>query len=145
MEPGSNIMRNIQIVILALVVILAAPIALAGDYGGTWKAEVTESKTTCKDLGRDSVGHYTIEIFQSRDNLIVQAERPNVRYVGKLVPDNPNKAHLQATYIKDGGYVTELVDIEFEDGKAAKGGVVWRWSDGVYACGGNFRFILTRD
>ena len=54
-------------------------------------------------------------------------------------------AHLQATYIKDGGYVTELVDIDFGYGKTAKGEVVWRWSDGVYACGGSYSFTLTRD
>lgn len=138
-------MRNILITISALFILLIAPPALAGDYGGTWKAEVTESHTACEDLGRDFVGHYTIEIFQSKDNLIVQAERPNVRYVGKLKPDNPNMAHLQATYIKDGGYVTELVDIDFGDKKTAKGGVVWRWSDGVYACGGSYSFTLIRD
>lgn len=137
-------MRNI-ITIMALFILLAAFPAMAGDYGGTWKAEVTESLTACEDLGRDFVGHYTIEVFQSKDNLIVQAQRPNVRYIGKLKAENPNMAHLQATYTKDGGYVTELVDIEFEGGVAAKGGVVWRWSDGVYACGGSYTFVLTRE
>jgi len=138
-------MRNIIITISTILILLTASIALAGDFGGTWKAEVTESHTSCEDLGRDKVGHYTIEVFQSKDNLIVQAERPNVRYVGKLKPENPNMAHLQSTYIKDGGYVTELVDIEFVDVKNAKGGVVWRWSDGVYACGGSYTFVLTRE
>lgn len=137
-------MRNILILISALFVLLVASPVSAGDYGGIWKAEVTESLTACEDLGRDFVGHYTIEVFQSKDNLIVHAERPYVRYIGKLKAESPSVAHLQATYIKDGGYVTELVDIEFE-GQTAKGGVVWRWSDGVYACGGSYTFVLTRE
>ena len=138
-------MRNMLILISAIVLLLTASPAIAGDYGGTWQAEVTESLTTCEDLGRDFVGQYTIEVYQSKDNLIVQAERPNVRYVGKLMTDNHNKAHLQATYIKDGGYVTELVDIDFDDSQTAQGRVLWRWSDGVYACGGSFSFVLMRD
>ncbi|MGL1861244.1 MAG: hypothetical protein OCC46_01840 [Pseudodesulfovibrio sp.] len=137
-------MRKFTITLLVVAVLLTSAPGWAGDFGGTWNAEVTESQTACEDLGRDFVGQYVIEVFQSKDNLIVQAERPNVRYVGKLVAENPNAAHLQATYVKDGGYVTELVDMEFVDKNSAKGGVVWRWSDGVYACGGSYTFVLTK-
>lgn len=135
-------MRNI--ILSALMVLLMAFNAQAGDLAGIWNAEVTESLTNCKTLGWDYVGNYTIEIFQSKNNLIIQGERPNVKYMGRLNDENPNIGHLSATYMDDGGYVTELVDVEFIEGDTGKGGVVWRWSDGVYSCGGSFSFLLTR-
>jgi len=135
-------MRNILLTVL--FILLAATPTSAGDYGGVWKAHVTESMTTCEEIGRDKVGEYTIEIFQSEKKVIVQAQRPNVRYTGKFLADDPNAIHLNSTYEEDGGYVTELVDLFFENGATAHGNVVWTWSDGLYTCGGTYQFNLKR-
>lgn len=133
-----------KILLTTIFVLLMVTPAAADEFGGIWEAEVTKEMTVCEEIGRDKVGHYTIEVFQSDKNLIVQAQRPNVRYFGKFLEDNPMAAHLQSTYEEDGGYVTELVDMVFNDESSASGDVVWTWSDGVYSCGGTYSFVLNR-
>jgi len=47
-------------------------------------------------------------------------------------------------YVDDGGYVTELVDIDLSSDTTGSGRSVWRWSNGYYSCGGNFTFTMEK-
>ncbi len=65
-------------------------------------------------------------------------------YEGVVNPNKPGKVHVNGTYTDDGGYVSELVDIDFADYTKGKGTGVWQWSDGYYQCGGRYKFTLTK-
>lgn len=137
-------MKKLNILICVFTLLLIANGAFAEDLSGKWLADVTSAETQCEDLGWDPVGNYTIEIFKGEKSIIIVPQRPHVRYVGKFLTDMPNKAHLRATYMKDGGYLTEIVDITFENSQSATGKTLWQWSDGVFACGGSYSFVLKR-
>jgi len=137
-------MKKFSVIIAVFVFLLVASGAFAEDLSGQWSADVISADTRCEDLGWDPVGNYTIEILKGEKSIIIVPERPHVRYVGKFLPDIPNKAHLRATYMKDGGYLTEIVDIDFKNSQSATGKTVWQWSDGVFACGGSYSFVLKR-
>lgn len=134
------------VLIMMSVMLVATCTAVAQDaFTGQWIAEVTESTTHCERIGKDLLGEYHLTFNLEGTELTLQGQRDHVTYHGILNPADPLKAHVQATYNEDGGYVTELVDIAFsEDGASGQGGVTWRWSDGLHQCGGSFLFILKR-
>jgi len=115
----------------------------AQDYSGQWLGTITESQNHCEDLGKAEPGDYKITIVQ-KDNAILLMENVVQRpYRGGIDPETPRNVRVQGTYNVDGGYVSEIVDIVFENERQGSGQSVWSWSDGYYQCGGRFAFELT--
>lgn len=116
----------------------------AQDYSGQWLGTITESQNHCEDLGKAEPGDYKITIVQ-KDNAILLMENVVQRpYRGVIDPETPRNVRVQGTYNVDGGYVSEIVDIVFENERQGSGQSVWSWSDGYYQCGGQFKFELTQ-
>jgi hypothetical protein len=65
-------------------------------------------------------------------------------YKGIIDPKRPLNLHVNGSYVKDGGYVHEMLDIGFENDSTGEGGSMWQWSDGYYQCGGRFQFNLKK-
>lgn len=131
------------LMIVCTVSLLSVPV-FALDLNGTWNATITDSLSHCKKLGKYEPGDYTINLTQKGNNISIIEKESQTRYVGTVKQGAPNHVHVRSTYNLHGGYATELVDIEFENDQAGKGGSVWRWSDGLFECGGSYKFTLLK-
>lgn len=114
------------------------------DYSGQWLGTITESKNLCKNLGKAEPGDYKLTITQNDNDIVIMENVVQRPYTGHINPEQSHRFHIQGSYSDDGGYVSELVDIEFDSETSGKGKSVWRWSDGYYACGGTFAFTLEK-
>lgn len=119
-------------------------VCIAESYGGQWLGTVYDSINRCKRLGKAEPGDYILTIIHDGADITIMENVMQRPYVGVVNPNRPGKVHVQGTYIDDGGYVTELVSIEFDNYKMGKGQSAWRWSDGYYECGGSFSFTLKK-
>lgn len=138
-------MKNIGVVMLSFGFLLCLPgMCKADSYGGQWLGTVSESVNRCKRLGKAEPGDYKLTIIHDGADITIMENVMQRPYVGVVNPDKPRKVHVQGTYVDDGGYVSELVNIEFDDYEQGKGQSVWRWSDGYYECGGRFSFTLKK-
>lgn len=131
------------LLVVCTLSLLSVP-GFALDLNGTWKATVTDSLSHCKKLGKYEPGDYIIHITQKGSSISIFDETSQTEYVGAVKQGAPNHVHVRTTDNLHGGYVTELVDIEFENEQAGKGGSVWRWSDGLFECGGSYKFTLLK-
>ena len=113
-------------------------------YSGQWLGTVSESINRCKGLGKAEPGDYKLTIIHDNADITIMENVVQRPYIGVVNPDRPRKVHVQGSYVDDGGYVTELVNIEFSDDNQGEGQSVWQWSDGYYACGGRFTFTLKK-
>ena len=128
-------MNRSAALILFISILLVHPVLSHGnDYSGQWLGTITESKNLCKKLGKAEPGDYKLTITQQGEDIVIMENVVQRPYRGRINPERPNFFHVQGSYVDDGGYVSELVDIEFESETAGKGISVWRWSDGYYAC-----------
>jgi hypothetical protein len=137
-------MRRWITVLIVSVCSVYATTVWAIDLSGVWNAKVTESITHCENIGKAAPGDYSIEIVQNGIKLSIDTESIPTPYVGTVNVGKPPRAHVRNTYHQHGGYVTELVDIDFKDEDSGHGGSTWRWSDGYHQCGGNFKFTLEK-
>jgi hypothetical protein len=144
MENEDSAMKKIVLFLMTAMVLLLSRQALAEDYSGTWIGTVTETLSHCKDLGKAEPGDYLLTITQKGNDIMIMENVNQRPFKGKLRPEDPRHVHVRATYTTDGGYVTELVDIDFVNAESGTGGSVWRWSDGYYECGGSFKFTLKK-
>ena len=138
-------MKHSILLVLCTGALLIVPrLSHGSDYSGQWLGTITESINRCENLGKAKPGDYKLTItHQGNDISIVEnvVKRP---YTGVFNPKRPQFAHVQGTYVDDGGYVSEQVNIEFADDNGGRGESSWRWSDGYYACGGKFVFNLKK-
>ncbi|MCG6919053.1 MAG: hypothetical protein LJE88_02820 [Deltaproteobacteria bacterium] len=129
------------LIVVCTVSLLSVP-GFALDLNGIWNVTVTDSITHCAGAGKGKVGDYTIALTQKGDKITIIGQASQTRYVGEAKQGAPNHVHVHSTDNLHGGYVTELVDIDFDNDQTGKGGSVWRWSDGLYQCGGSYKFTL---
>lgn len=116
----------------------------AQDYSGTWLASVSESVTWCKNLGKAEPGEYKLTIVQKGSDITLLENVVQRPYKGVIDPKRPLSLHVNGSYVEDGGYVNEMIDIAFDNDSAGEGGSMWQWSDGYYQCGGRFKFDLKK-
>lgn len=114
------------------------------DFTGQWLGTITESINRCDHLGKAKPGDYKLTISHQGNDIVVTENVVQRPYTGVFNPQRPQFAHVQGAYVDNGGYVTELVDIEFDSVTTGKGKSVWRWSGGYYSCGGTFNFTLVK-
>jgi hypothetical protein len=124
-----------------LLLTLASP-ATAQNYSGQWLATVSESVSWCKNLGKVETGDYKLTIVHKGNDVTLLENVVQRPYKGIIDPKRPHSLHVSGSYIKDGGYVNEMIDIGFDNDRTGQGGSVWQWSDGYYECGGRFKFDL---
>lgn len=138
-------MKNFLFSLIFFGLLVSGPISSYGqNYSGQWLGTVTESVNYCKQLGKAEVGDYKLTIIHDEDEITVMENVIQRPYTGVVNPDRPKKVHVQGNYVDDGGYVSELLDIEFEEDTKGKGQGSWRWSDGYYQCGGRYVFTLEK-
>ena len=89
-------------------------------------------------------GDYKLTIVQKGNDVTLLENVVQRPYRGVINPNRPRNLHVNGSYIKDGGYVNELIDIAFDSDSAGEGGSMWQWSDGYYQCGGRFKFKLEK-
>jgi len=131
-------------VLLILIMAQMLPAcAWTQDYSGQWLGTITESQNRCADLGKAEPGDYKLTIVQKDDAIMLMENVVQRPYRGIVDPKTPRNVHVIGAYNVDGGYVTEMVDIVFENERQGSGQSVWTWSDGYYQCGGRFKFELT--
>ncbi len=66
-------------------------------------------------------------------------------FAGTVNHQDSSKAHLRGVIAMEGGYISEIVDMELVDADHLRGGTVWHWSDGVFQCGGSLTFTGRRE
>ena len=138
-------MKRATCLIYFIVLFICLPtLSLGQGYSGQWLGTVSESINRCKGLGKAEPGDYKLTIIHDNADITIMENVVQRPYTGVVNPDRPKKVHVQGSYAEDGGYVTELVNIEFADENNAEGQSVWRWSDGYYECGGRFAFTLKK-
>lgn len=116
----------------------------AQDFSGQWLGSVTESVNHCERLGKAEPGDYKLTIVHKNDEIMLMENVEQVPYKGVVNPKRPLNVFVQGVYDIDGGYVTEMLDIVFENGRKGQGQSVWSWSDGYHQCGGRFKFGLEK-
>ena len=126
-----------------LILALASYVA-AQNYSGTWLAKVNESVSWCKNIGKTEPGDYKLTIVHKGNDVTLLENVVQKPYKGFIDPKRPLNLHVNGAYIKDGGYVNEMIDIGFDNESAGQGGSVWQWTDGYFQCGGRFQFDLKR-
>ena len=127
-----------------IIVILSSAPCAAQDYSGQWLGSITESVNRCERLGKAEPGDYKLTITQKNNDITIMENVVQRPYNGTIDPGKPGEVHVSGAYNDDGGYVTELVDIDFENDSTGAGRSVWYWSDGLHGCGGHFRFTLKK-
>lgn len=114
------------------------------DYSGQWLGTISESDNGCKNLVKAKPGEYKLSISHKNNDIIIMENTVQRPYSGTFNPGRPHFAHVLGAYVINGGYLTELIDIEFESTTIGKGKSIWRWSNGYYSCGGKFAFTLKK-
>jgi hypothetical protein len=138
-------MKRYAILVFLFVVIFSKPQSTyANNYSGQWLAVVTESLNHCKSLGKAEPGKYKLTIIHKNNDITIMENVVQRPYTGVVNPKRPLVVHVQGNYVDDGGYVSELINIEFKNDSGGKGQSVWSWSDGYLACGGRFSFTLEK-
>jgi hypothetical protein len=131
--------------LLVLIVILSPCTVLGADYNGQWLGTIIESIDRCQRLGKGEPGDYKLTIIHEEDGDLTLMENVVQRpYSGVVNPKKPSAAVVQGTYVDDGGYVSEMVNIDFKDESTGRGMSVWSWTDGYHSCGGRFSFTLEK-
>ena len=133
-----------SLIILVGFLLMHPGLSCAVDYSGQWHGTITESVTNCKNLGKAEPGDYKLTIIHKANDIVIMENVMQRPYTGVFNPQQPNNIHVLGTYIDDGGYVTEQVNIEFDSDTEGKGQSIWRWSDGYFACGGRFTFTMVK-
>ena len=137
-------MKILNILIVSILLPVLASHAAAQNYSGQWLATVSESVSWCKDIGKTETGDYKLTIVQKGNDVMLMENVVQRPYKGFIDPKRPRNLHITGSYVKDGGYVNEMLDIGFDSESAGQGGSVWQWTDGYYQCGGRFKFDLKR-
>lgn len=116
----------------------------AQNFSGQWLGTVTESLNRCERLGKAEPGDYKLTIVHKGPDILLMENVEQVPYKGSVNPKSPLSVFVQGVYDIDGGYVTEMLDVVFDDERKGKGQSVWHWSDGYHQCGGRFKFGLEK-
>jgi len=119
-------------------------VASAQNFSGQWLGTITESVNRCEGIGKAEPGDYKLTIVHKDDDIMLMENVEQVPYKGIVNPKRPGKVSVQGVYDIDGGYVTEMIEIVFDDEQQGQGQSVWTWSDGYHQCGGRFTFGLKR-
>lgn len=129
--------------VLGLVLTLTSTVS-AQNFSGQWLGTVSESVNRCERLGKAEPGDYKLTIVHKDGDIMIMENVRQVPYKGVIKPNPPHSVFVQGAYEDDGGYVTELLEIEFVNESEGRGHSVWSWSDGYYQCGGRFNFTLKK-
>jgi hypothetical protein len=99
---------------------LALPVA-AQNYSGTWLATVNDSVSWCINLGKTGPGDYNLTIVHKGNDITLLENVVQRPYRGIIDPKRPLNLHVNGSYVKDGGYVHEMLDIGFENDSTGLG------------------------
>ena len=136
---------NTKALIFLLCFGLMHPAALcAQDFSGQWLGSITESLNRCERIGKAEPRDYKLTIVQKNDEIMLMENVEQVPYKGIVNPKRPRNVFVQGVYNIHGGYVTEMLEIVFDDASKGQGESVWYWSDGYHQCGGRFKFALEK-
>ncbi len=83
-------------------------------------------------------------LSQKATSKYVVHRKSGITYYGKVDMENPMIIHYWASYLKDGGVVTERLQFEKSDETNGKGKSEWNWSDGLMSCGGQYSFTAVQ-
>jgi len=113
--------------------------------GVEWKSTITHQSSACKNIGQNIDKTHTYVILVKTDKKVVVVHRKSgISYYGKVDTENPMVIHYWASYLKDGGVVTERLRFERSDETNGKGKSDWNWSDGLMSCGGHYSFTAVK-
>ncbi len=109
--------------------------------GVEWKSAITGQSSSCKSIGKNIASTHTYVILSKTDDKVVVVHRKSgISYYGKVDKDNPMIIYYWASYLKEGGVLTERLTFEKSDEMSGRGKSVWNWSDGIMSCGGEYSF-----
>ena len=144
-------MKIIKLVIPGIILCLFSPTQAFADAdlitveGVEWKSTITQQFSGCKNIGQNIDKTHTYVILVKTDKKIVVIHRKSgISYYGKVDTENPMIIHYWASYLKDGGVLTERLRFEKSDETNGKGRSEWNWSDGLMSCGGQYSFTAVQ-
>ncbi len=137
-------MNTKTIICLLCFGLMPAAAMAAEDFSGQWLGTVTESLNDCRRIGKVEPGDYKLTIVHKDDDIMLMENVEQVPFRGVVNPKRPRNVFVQGVYNIHGGYVTEMLEIAFDDAKKGQGESVWYWSDGYHQCGGRFKFGLEK-
>jgi hypothetical protein len=131
---------------LLLCCLLVPAVSTAGEYDGTWNAEVTRATSNCKSMGKGIEGNYTAVIRQEEGSTLTMTIKESGRvFHGVQAPGAKGPSlHLVASYLEEAGIISQEMTIEMADVDTGSGYTHWNWSDGLMICGGQYDFTLQR-
>lgn len=135
--------KKLFVFVIGLVLSLTSTVS-AQNFSGQWRGTVSESVNRCERLGKAEPGDYKLTIVHKDGDIMIMENVRQVPYKGVIKPNQSHNVFVQGAYEDDGGYVTELLEIEFINEDEGRGHSVWNWSDGYYQCGGRFNFTLKK-
>jgi hypothetical protein len=113
--------------------------------GVEWVSTITHQSTACKNIGQNIDKTHTYVILAKTEKEVVVVHRKSgISYYGKVDTENPMLIHYWASYLKDGGVVTERLQFKKSDDTNGEGRSEWNWSDGLMSCGGQYSFTATK-
>ena len=139
-----NIVNTRTLLILLCWGLIQPAVLFAQDFSGQWLGTITTSLNRCERLGKAEPGDYKLTIVQKDDEILLMENVQQVPYKGVVNPKRPRDVFVQGVYNIHGGYVTEMLEIAFDDARKGQGESVWYWSDGYHQCGGRFKFTLEK-
>ena len=137
-------MNTKALIFLLCFGLMLPAVAYAQNFSGQWLGNVTESLSRCEGIGKVEPGDYKLTIVHKDEDIMLMENVEQVPYRGVVNPKRPGKVFVQGVYDIHGGYVTEMLEIVFDDGQKGQGESVWYWSDGYHQCGGRFKFGLEK-
>ena len=111
---------------------------------GQWLGTVTASLNRCEQIGKAEPGDDKLTIVHKDDEIMLAENVQQVPYKGVINLKRARNVFVQGVYNIHGGYVTEMLEIVFDDANKGQGESVWHWSDGYHQCGGRFKFGLEK-
>lgn len=130
----------------ALLCLLSLTQVVAGEdlvtvEGVEWKSTITHQSSACKNIGQNIDKSHTYVILAKTDKKVVVVHRKSgISYYGTVDTEDPMIIHYWASYLRDGGVVTERLQFEKSNETNGKGKSEWNWSDGLMSCGGQYSF-----
>jgi hypothetical protein len=136
--------RHASLIFLLCIIFCSAGWSTGANYDGQWRGTVTESTNTCERIGKADPGDYILTILHQEERITIMDNVEQRPYTGAIDPEKPAIVVVKGTYAVDGGYLTEMVTIDFVDDNSGNGKSTWHWSDGYHSCGGRFAFSLKK-
>ncbi len=135
----------IQIAFSIISVFILSSCAQKEPIKQNWKGTVTESNSTCKNIGKDILGDYDFVVeFGEKDTILLTVVLSGNIFKGLRSESDTSLYHFTGNFQEDAGILSEIMEIRITEPGVGIGKSKWSWSDGLMSCKGDFVFTLKK-